>query len=77
MSQILEVSIEQHLCKTIKVKVPDGVSLTSKEVTEAEQKVYDDFHAGKIVLTSDDYNGVTLTSSCLEGGDATEWVDLR
>ena len=61
MSQILEVSIEQHLCKTIKVRVPDGVSLTSEEVAEAEQKVYDDFHAGKIVLTSDDYNGITLT----------------
>ncbi len=76
MSQILEVSIEQHLCKTIKVEVPDGADLSSEEVMEAEQKVYDDFHNNKIILTSDDFNGVTLTSSRLEGGDATEWVDL-
>lgn len=55
----VKVNIEEHLNKCMIIKVPDGIE---DPEAYADEKVSQMYRNGKIVLTSDDYNGVTLMS---------------
>jgi hypothetical protein len=55
----IKVNIEEHLNKEIYIDVPDDVI---ESEAYADEKVAQMYRNGEIVLTSDDYNGVTLMS---------------
>lgn len=55
----IKVNIEEHLNKEIYIDVPDDVI---EPEAYADEKVAQMYRNGEIVLTSDDYNGVTLMS---------------
>lgn len=55
----VKINIEEHLNKEIIIEVPDNVE---DPEAYADEKVAQMYRNGEIVLTSDDYNGVTLMS---------------
>lgn len=67
----VKVFIEEHLCKTVEIEVPDTMDGLSQE-EYAEEKAHGMYRNGEIVLTADDYNGITLCSTEGPDDDATE-----
>ena len=59
MMKKIKVNIEEHLNKEIYIDVPNNVAELE---LYAEGKIAEKYKNGEIVLTSDDYNGVTLIS---------------
>lgn len=55
----VKVNIEEHLNREINIEIPDGIE---DPEAYADEKVAQMYRDGEIVLTSDDYNGVTLMS---------------
>lgn len=55
----VKVNIEEHLNKEIYIDVPNNVTELELYV---EGKIVEMYKNGEIVLTPDDYNGVTLIS---------------
>lgn len=71
----VKVSIEEHLCKTIEIEVPDN--LDEDEAMEyAEDKAREMYKNEEIILTADDHNGVVLMQIELEDGTCTDWYDM-
>lgn len=64
------ITIEEHLSKTVKV--------SAKDEEEAMKKVYDDYKEGKIVLipNSDcNVSAVLMQAENLKDNTCTEWVE--
>lgn len=71
----VKVSIEEHLCKTIEIEVPDN--LDENEAMEyAENEAREMYKNEEIILTADDHNGVVLMQIELEDGTCTDWHDM-
>lgn len=71
----VKVSIEEHLCKTIEIEVPNN--LDENEAMEyAEDEAREMYENEEIILTADDHNGVVLMQIELEDGTYTDWHDM-
>lgn len=74
MSKV-KVSIEEHLCKTIEIEVPDCFDETSAMIY-ADKKAKQMYRDKEIILTADDHNGVVLMQIELKDGTCTDWYDM-
>jgi len=74
---IVEVTIEEHLSKTITVEVPNELeNLNDKEIYAIE-KVRDMYKNAEIVLDANDFNGTTLVQTHdVESDTWSEWTNL-
>lgn len=73
----LRILIEEHLCKTVEVDVPDEIEDVYEQMEYATNKARDMYYDEEIVLGPEDHNGVTLYEVQTEYGDTlTEWTDL-
>lgn len=75
----LNVYIEEHLCKCISVPIPKDADLYSDVVQTKIKEIHTKYRNGDIILSSDDFNGVVLTSSCIadgSNGKTTNWTTL-
>ena len=74
---IVEVTIEEHLSKTITVEVPNELeNLNDKEIYAIE-KVRDMYKNAEIVLDANDFNGTTLVQTHdVESDTLSEWTNL-
>lgn len=61
------------MCKEINISI--DADNFDDAMNIAHDKVIEDYKQEKIVLTSDDYNGITLTQVECDGFD-TEWKEL-
>lgn len=64
----LNVMIEERLCRTVTIEVPNGSTFSSPEVLKAIDDVYDSYRQGDITLSSDDYCGEPQYQEELEDG---------
>lgn len=72
----VKVCIEEHLCKEIEIECPDDME-NDDRLNYAEEKVKEMYDNEEIVLTSDDYNGITLINAeDIETGASTEWHEI-
>lgn len=69
----VNVSIEEHLCKTVTIEVPDNVE---DALEYAEEKAKEMYSNEEIVLTADDFNGQRCMMAEDENGFATNWFDF-
>ena len=71
----VNVSIEETLCKTVTIEVPDDVE---DAIEYAEDKAKEMYFNGEIVLTADDFNGqrCMMAEDEDEDGYATNWFDF-
>ncbi len=67
------IEIEERLVRTIAVPVPDDTNLNSEEVQNAMDDARDKYHAGEIVLDSDDFVGQADIRARFDDGTVTEW----
>lgn len=73
----VKVSIEEHLCKTIEIEVPDCLEEDEDAaMIYADKKAKQMYHDKEIILTADDHNGVVLMQIELEDGTCTNWYDM-
>lgn len=70
----VKVAIEEILCKTFEVEVPDEVVDAGDSWTVLE-KAKDMYYNGEVVLTSDDFSGAKNIAIVDDGWD-TEWEDF-
>ena len=70
----VKVAIEEVLCKTFEVEVPDEV-VDEGDSWTILQKAKDMYYNGEVVLTSDDFSGDKNIAIVDEGWD-TEWEDF-
>ena len=71
----ITVKIEETLCKSVEVEVPDGATLSSDVAQDAIQTVIDRYKNGDIVLTADDYTGEPNFCAETETGESTGWYN--
>ena len=72
----VKVYIEEHLVKEIEVDCPDDMEVDER-MEYAERKVVEQYKNEEIVLTADDYSGITLKSvEDVETGTSTEWNEI-
>lgn len=69
----VKVSIEETLCKTVEIEVPDNVD---DILAWAMDKAIEMYKNEEIVLTSDDFNGARNIMAEDEDGNQTEWDDF-
>lgn len=77
MKKFVEVSIEEHLTRTIKVQVPENLSELDRieYATDKVREMY--YEKEEIVLNADDYNGTTLCQiHDIETDNYTDWTNL-
>ena len=70
----VKVAIEEILCKTFEVEVPDEV-IADKDTWTVLEKAKDMYYNGEIILTSDDFSGaknIAIVDDRME----TEWEDF-
>lgn len=67
------IEIEERLVRTIEIPVPDNADLNSEEVQTAMDDAREKYHAGEIVLDSDDFVGQADIRARFADGTATEW----
>lgn len=72
----VKVWIEETLCREIEIEVPDNLDLDER-IYYAEEKAKEMYRDEDIVLTADDYNGITQMSlKDVETQTNTEWFDI-
>lgn len=72
----LKVSIEERLCRTIEVEVPNGSTLSSPAVKKETEKVIESYRdRGEIVLNYRDFTGQAQFCVELENGETTGWYN--
>ncbi|MEJ8738293.1 DpnD/PcfM family protein [Erysipelotrichaceae bacterium HCN-30851] len=75
MSKVI-VRIEEHLVKEIEVECPDSMNVDER-MEYAENKITEAYRKEEIVLTAEDYNGITLREvEDVETGFSTEWKEI-
>ena len=70
-----KVSIEETLCKTVEIDVPDEIN-PSYDLEYAENKAKEMYKNEEIVLTADDFNGQRCMMVEDEKGNSTNWFDF-
>lgn len=74
--KVVEVWVEEHLCKLVKVEVDASLS-TEERMELAEEQVIEQYKNGDIVLTAEDYNGTTLCEvHDVETDQYTDWHNM-
>lgn len=72
----VKVLIEEHLVKEIEIDCPDNMNIDER-MAYAQDKVLKQYKDENIVLTSDDYSGITLCSvEDVDSGASTEWKEI-
>lgn len=72
----VKVYIEEHLVKEVVVDCPDNMDINER-MDYAEEKVVEQYKNKEIVLTTDDYSGITLKCvEDIETGASTEWKEI-
>lgn len=75
--RIVEITIEEHLSRTIQVEVPSELENAIDREIFAEEKVIEMYKNGEIVLDADDFNGTTLYQTHdVESDNYSEWSNL-
>ena len=69
-----EVSIEEHLCRTISIPIPDKMP-NGNALEYGMKKAKEMIENKEIILTADDFNGIRLCMCECEGA-YTEWKDI-
>lgn len=76
MSKVV-VYIEETLCKEIEIDVPSELGLDADEEMEyAENKAKEMYKNEEIVLTAEDYTGITCMMVKHEDGTKTSWDEI-
>lgn len=76
MSKVV-VYIEETLCKEIEIDVPNELGLDADEEMEyAENKAKEMYKNKEIVLTAEDYTGITGMMVKHEDGTETSWNEI-
>ena len=74
---IVEITIEEHLSKTIKIEVPNNLENAIDRETYAYEKIKDMYQNEEIVLDSSNFNGTVLYQSHdINTDEYSEWTDL-
>lgn len=74
---IVEITIEEHLSRTISVEVPSDLENEIDREIYAEEKVRDMYKNQEIVLDADDFNGTVLYQiHDVETDNTSEWSNL-
>lgn len=74
---IVEITIEEHLSRTISVEVPSHLENEIDREIYAEEKVRDMYENEEIVLGADDFNGTVLYQTHdVETDNTSEWSNL-
>lgn len=74
---IVEITIEEHLSRTISVEVPSDLGNEIDREIYAEEKVRDMYKNQEIVLDADDFNGTVLYQvHDVETDNTSEWSNL-
>lgn len=74
---IVEITIEEHLSRTISVEVPSDLGNEIDREIYAEEKVRDMYKNQEIVLDADDFNGTVLYQvHDVETDNTIEWSNL-
>lgn len=70
---LIKARVEEHLTKEVNIYVPDDVE---DPMDYASKIVKEKYLNEEIVLSADDYNGITLAQLEDEEGRCTDWYDL-
>ena len=74
---IVEITIEEHLSRTISVEVPSDLGNEIDREIYAEEKVRDMYKNQEIVLDADDFNGTVLYQvHDVETDNTSEWSNF-
>lgn len=74
---IVEITIEEHLSRTISVEVPSDLENAIDREIYAEEKVRDMYENEEIVLGADDFNGTVLYQTHdVKTDNTSEWSNL-
>lgn len=74
---IVEITIEEHLSRTISVEVSSDFENEIDREIYAEEKVRDMYKNQEIVLDADDFNGTVLYQvHDVETDNTSEWSNL-
>lgn len=74
---IVEITIEEHLSRTISVEVPSYLENEIDREIYAEEKVRDMYKNQEIVLDADDFNGTVLYQvHDVETDNTSEWSNF-
>lgn len=74
---IVEITIEEHLSRTISVEVPSDLENEIDREIYAEEKVRDMYKNQEIVLDADDFNGTVLYQvHDVETDNTSEWSNF-
>lgn len=74
---IVEITIEEHLSRTISVEVPKDLENEIDREIYAEEKVRDMYKNQEIVLDADDFNGTVLYQiHDVETDNTSEWSNF-
>lgn len=74
---IVEITIEEHLSRTISVEVPSDLENEIDREIYAEEKVRDMYKNQEIVLDADDFNGTVLYQvHDVETDNMSEWSNF-
>lgn len=69
------VQIEEHLCREVKVFVPEGYEGDLLEYGESMAKVA--YKNEEIILQADDFNGTRLMQVDDNDGHSTDWFEVK
>ena len=73
----LSIFIEETLCKEIVVDISDDESKYYEESFLAYEEVMRKYCNGEIVLTADDFTGLTqVMAQCEEFGEYGDWTEI-
>ena len=74
---IVEITIEEHLSRSISVEVPSDLENEIDREIYAEEKVRDMYKNQEIVLDADDFNGTVLYQvHDVETDNTSEWSNF-
>lgn len=74
---IVEVTIEEHLARTIQIEIPEEITDQFEREEYAEEKAREMYVNEEIVLDADDANGIVLMQTHdMETDIYSEWIDM-
>lgn len=77
MAKFVDVMVEEHLVKTIRIEVPNELTDVIDREIYAMDKVKEMYKNQEIILTADDFNGTTLIQTHdFESDIDSEWINL-
>lgn len=77
MAKFVDVMVEEHLVKTIRIEVPNELTDVIDREIYAMDKVKEMYKNQEIILTADDFNGTTLIQTHdFESDIDSEWINI-